>query len=144
MFYDHLSTRSWLNWVDEDDDEDEVGLKEKLETSKRLHRNKTRSTGSVGKGLNLLNPNLLPSLGLRTRKSARASNRRAPSGGVKCPSRWRLQPGLILWFPPDPRRRCSKFLNLNGRTAFCIPWYNLLIMASRARQRGAELSFAPQ
>ena len=39
-------THSWLNWVDEDDDED--GLKEKPEdTSKRLHRNKTRSTGSV-------------------------------------------------------------------------------------------------
>ena len=31
MFYDHFSARSltWLNWVDEDDDEhDEVGLKE--------------------------------------------------------------------------------------------------------------------
>ena len=33
MFYDHLSahTHSWLNWVDEDDDEDEVDLKEKPE-----------------------------------------------------------------------------------------------------------------
>ena len=41
---------SWLNWVDEDDDE--VGLKEKPDTSKILHRNKTRSTGSVGKELN--------------------------------------------------------------------------------------------
>ena len=40
-----LRAHSWLNWVDEDDDEDEVGLKEK--PSKRLHRNKTRSTGSV-------------------------------------------------------------------------------------------------
>ena len=49
-----LRAHSWLNWVDEDDDEDEVGLKEKPEdiTSKRLHRNKTRSTGSVDKGLN--------------------------------------------------------------------------------------------
>ena len=40
-----LHTHSWLNWVDEDDDE--VGLKEKpetLDTSKRLHQNKTRST----------------------------------------------------------------------------------------------------
>ena len=40
-----LHTRSWLNWVNEDDDEDEVGLKEKpedtIDTSKRLHRNKT-------------------------------------------------------------------------------------------------------
>ena len=48
-----LRAHSWLNWVDEDDDEhDEVGLKEKpedttLDTSKRLHRNKNRSTGSV-------------------------------------------------------------------------------------------------
>ena len=44
-----LRAHSWLNWVDEDDDEhDEVGLKEKPEdTSKRLHRNKNRSTGSV-------------------------------------------------------------------------------------------------
>ena len=48
-----LRAHSWLNWVDDDDDEDEVGLKEKtLDTSKRLHRNKTRSTGSVDKGLN--------------------------------------------------------------------------------------------
>ena len=51
-----LRAHSWLNWVDEDDDEDEVGLKEKpkdtIDTSKRLHRNKTRSTGSVDKGLN--------------------------------------------------------------------------------------------
>ena len=50
-----LRTHSWLNWVDEDDDEDEVGLKEKSEDTryiKRVHRNKTRSTGSVDKGLN--------------------------------------------------------------------------------------------
>ena len=46
-----LRAHSWLNWVD--DDEEEVGLKEKPEdTSKRLHQNKTRSTGSVDKGLN--------------------------------------------------------------------------------------------
>ena len=38
--------------------------------------------------------NSLPSLGLRTRKSAGASSLRVPSGGVKCPSRRRLQPGL--------------------------------------------------
>ena len=49
-----LRAHSWLNWVDEDDDEDEVGLKSQktLDTSKRLHRNKTGSTGSVDKGLN--------------------------------------------------------------------------------------------
>ena len=48
-----LHVHSWLNWVDEDDDE--VGLKEKPEDTryiKRLHQNKTRSTGSVDKGLN--------------------------------------------------------------------------------------------
>ena len=35
MFYDHLSAHPplthWLNWVDEDDDEEEIGLKEKPE-----------------------------------------------------------------------------------------------------------------
>ena len=48
-----LRAHSWLNWVDDDDDE--VGLKEKPEDTryiKRLHQNKTRSTGSVDKGLN--------------------------------------------------------------------------------------------
>ena len=47
-----LLAHSWLNWVDEDDDEDEAGMKKKQKTSKKLHQNKTRSTGSVGKGLN--------------------------------------------------------------------------------------------
>ena len=55
MFYDdlsaHLATPSWLNWVDEDDDEDEVGAWKKsqktLDTTKIIiHQNKTRSTGS--------------------------------------------------------------------------------------------------
>ena len=30
-----LRAHSWLNWVDEDDDEDEVGLKEKPEDTRR-------------------------------------------------------------------------------------------------------------
>ena len=45
----------WLNWVDEDDGEDEVGLKEKPEDTryiKKITSNKTQSTGSVDKGLN--------------------------------------------------------------------------------------------
>ena len=45
-----LTTHSWLNWVDED----EVGWKKSqktLDTSKRLHQNKTRSTGSGGEEL---------------------------------------------------------------------------------------------
>ena len=33
MSYDHLSADS-LNWVDEDDDEDQVGLKEKPEDTR--------------------------------------------------------------------------------------------------------------
>ena len=31
-----LRTHSWLNWVDEDDDEDEVGLKEKPEDTRYI------------------------------------------------------------------------------------------------------------
>ena len=55
-----LRAHSWLNWVDENDDEDEVGLKEKPED--------TRYT------------NLLPSLGLPTQTSAGASSPRVPTG----------------------------------------------------------------
>ena len=45
-----LHNHSWLNWVDDDDDQDEVGLKEKPEdTRTKLHGNETRSTGSVDK-----------------------------------------------------------------------------------------------
>ena len=49
-----LRAHSWLNWVDEDDYEDEVGLKEKPEDTRYIKKitNKTRSTGSVDKGLN--------------------------------------------------------------------------------------------
>ena len=37
MFYDHfLHDHSWLNWVDVDDDEDEVGLKEKPEDTRYI------------------------------------------------------------------------------------------------------------
>ena len=32
-----LRAHSWLNWVDEDDDEDEVGLKEKPEDTRLLN-----------------------------------------------------------------------------------------------------------
>ena len=40
MFYDHFSARSLLglNWVDEDDDEDEVGLKEKPEDTRYIKK----------------------------------------------------------------------------------------------------------
>ena len=33
-----LHTHSWLNWVDEDDDEDEVGLKEKPEYTRYIKK----------------------------------------------------------------------------------------------------------
>ena len=33
-----LRTHSWLNWVDEDDDEDEVGLKEKPEDPRYIKK----------------------------------------------------------------------------------------------------------
>ena len=37
MFYDHfLRAHSWLNWVDEDDDE--VGLKEKPEDTRYIKK----------------------------------------------------------------------------------------------------------
>ena len=32
-----LRAHSWLNWVDEDDDEDEVGLKEKPEDTRYIY-----------------------------------------------------------------------------------------------------------
>ena len=91
-----LHTHSWLNWVDEDDDEDEVGLKEKPEDTRR-------HWGYL-------------------------------VGGVKCPSRSRLQPGLKLWFPPDPRRR-SKFLNLNWWKGHC---YHYKIVCNNGTQGGGR------
>ena len=33
-----LCAHSWLNWVDEDDDEDEVGLKEKPEDTRYIKK----------------------------------------------------------------------------------------------------------
>ena len=33
-----LHTDSWLNWVDEDDDEDQVGLKEKPEDTRYIKK----------------------------------------------------------------------------------------------------------
>ena len=48
----------------------------------------------------------MPSLGLRTRKSAGASRLRVPTGVWNVLVGGRLQLGLRFWFPPDPRRRC--------------------------------------
>ena len=41
-----LHTHSWLNWVDEDDDEDEVGLKEKPEDTRYINK---RPVGLIAK-----------------------------------------------------------------------------------------------
>ena len=111
------------------------------DTSKRLHRNETRSTGSAGK--KELDPNYCHhwDCGLGKAQVRQAWGHLAGVWNVL--PRWRLQPGFTLWFPPDPRRRCSKLLNLNGWTAFCIPWYNFLIMAPRARQWGANCPLCP-
>ena len=37
-FTTFLHTHSWLTWVDEDDDEDEVGLKEKPEYTRCIKK----------------------------------------------------------------------------------------------------------
>ena len=37
-----LRAHSWLNWVDEDDDEDEVGLKEKPEDTRCIKKNTSK------------------------------------------------------------------------------------------------------
>ena len=37
-----LHTHSWLNWVDEDDDEDEVGLNEKPEDTRYIKKIKSK------------------------------------------------------------------------------------------------------
>ena len=60
-----LHTPSWLNWVNEDDDEDEVGLKD---------TRYIKNTGNAGKG----RFPTLPLLGLRTLESAGASHLKAP------------------------------------------------------------------
>ena len=63
-----------------------------LDTSKRLHRNKTRSARRAGKGLDA---QLHHYWEVRTRESAGASHlRHLWGGGGGIPVRWRLQPGL--------------------------------------------------
>ena len=78
MFYDHLSAHSFLaklgRWGWCQMTRMRLAWKKSqktLDTYKRLHQNKTWSTGSVDKGTW---SQLLPLLGLRTRKSAGASS----------------------------------------------------------------------
>ena len=87
-----------------------------LDASKRLHRNKTRSTGSVDIGL--------------TRDQCRCVKPGGTYGGWNVLVSGRLQLGLRFWFPPDPRRRCcSTFLNLNWWKGYC--YHKILIMVPR-------------
>ena len=69
-----LTTHSWLNWVDEMMMRMRLAWKKShktLDTSKRLHQNKTRSTGSAGKGLHSKHCHYWE---LRTRESAASPN----------------------------------------------------------------------
>ena len=70
-----------------------------LDASKRLHKNKTRSTGSVDKGTW---SQLLPLLGLRTRKSAGTSSL---SNLVGCEMSWpgRSYNRVLIGVPPIPK-----------------------------------------
>ena len=84
MFYDHLSADSLLDKLGRWGWLMKMRLAWKksqntLASSKRLHRNKTRSTGGACKGLD---PNF-SIIGLRTRESTGASRLKAPSGEVK-------------------------------------------------------------
>ena len=82
-------------------DEDELAWKKSqktLDTSKRVHQNKTRNTGSAGKGIW---SQLMPLLWLRTWKSASASTLRAPGGGVKCPGQVVPTTGSQILVPPQ-------------------------------------------
>ena len=44
-----LRAHSWLNWVDEDDDEDEVGLKEKPEDTRYIKKITSKIDCSVAR-----------------------------------------------------------------------------------------------
>ena len=100
--------------------------------AKRLHQTKTWSIGREGKGLD---SQLCHYWELRTWESAGVSRLKAPSGGWKVPARWRLQPGLKFWSPPqNPRRRCSELFNLNWWKGYCY----LLIMAPRVEAMGTH------
>ena len=57
----------------------------------------------------------LPLLGLWTRVS----------GGVKYPGQVAPTTRSLFWFPADPRRRCSKFFNLNLWKGYC---YNKILL----------------
>ena len=125
MFYDHLSAHSLLaklgrwGWLMRM----RLVWKEShkpLNTSKRLHINKTRSTGSAGKGTW---SQLLLSSQLRTRKSAGASSLRAPRGV------WHSWPGGSY----------NRVLNCGSPKRVGSLLHSMIdfgILVPRARQRG--------
>ena len=141
-----LHTHTWLNWVDEDDWWGWGWLERKARRHK-IHQKDYIKIRHEAPGVRAkeLDPNFCHYWDCRLGKVQVCHAWRHPVGVWNVLARWRLQPGLKLWFPTDTRRRFSKFLNLNGWTAFCIPGYNFLIMVPRARQRGANcpLSLCP-
>ena len=77
----------------------------------------------------------------RLGESAGASRLKAPSGEVKNPGQVAPTTGSLISVLPDPRRRCSKFLNLN--------WWKgrILLPFSKGTQgggRGPIFSDPPQ
>ena len=58
---------------------------------------------------------------------------------MECPSRRPPQLGLRFWFPPDPRRCCSLFLNLNWWKGYC--YHKILIMVPRVGDGDGDPSF---
>ena len=126
-----LHTHFRLNWVDEDD----WGGWGWFERKARRHWIHEKDYIQIKPEAPGVWPKdsiaTLPLLGLRTQESAGVSHLKAPSGGGggNNPARWRLQPGLWVWFPPDLRRRCSKLLNLNWWKGY--RYHKILIMVPR-------------
>ena len=142
MFYDHFSALSlfaklgrwgwWWGWLEQ----------KTLDTSKRLHQNKTQSTGSVDKGLTELDPNLLPSLGLQTQKSAGASSLRVPTGVWNVLAGGRQQPGLKLWSPPPPPRSKEVFKVFEPKLVDIL-LYAMIEFFNHGTQGGASCPLSP-
>ena len=86
-----------------------------LDTSKRLHQNKTWSTGSAGKGLD---PNF-------------AIIGTADSGKCRSPP------------PPSSKEEVFKVFEPKRVDSLLLPWYNLVIMIPRSRQQGANCPLCP-
>ena len=122
MFYDHLSAHSLLvklgqwGWLMRMRLAWKKSLKT-LFTPKILHQNKTRSTGSAGKGTwSQLCHYCDCRLGGGGGGGVQVRHLKAPSGVWNVPARWRLQPGHKLWSPrlppppPDPMEDVFNFV----------------------------------